>query len=300
MILGIDIGGTNIKFGVTDENFNVVKKLTLPTNAHLGIDCVVNTVLEGAKLLMNDVPYNKIGIGTLGKIDCERGLLVSSANIPYHNTPIVKILSDALRTPVILGNDASCATIAEAYAGHGKQYKNFVMLTLGTGVGGGIVIDGKPYRGAHGMAGEFGHISVNINGDMCRCGMRGCLENYASVSALIKMTKDVARKHEDSLLANRIRTHGLDGKTAFDAQSNGCPIAKEVIREFTSNIALGLINYQRIFDPDAIVLGGAITAEGDALLTPIKEAANLPCPVLISALGADVGIIGAAVLATID
>ena len=114
------------------------------------------------------------------------------------------------------------------------------------------------------------------------------------------MTKDAAQKHADSILANRIRTHGLDGKTDFDAQSNGCPVAKDVVKDFTSNIALGLINYQRIFDPEAIVLGGAITAEGDALLTPIKEAANLPCPVLISALGADTGIIGAAVFATID
>lgn len=296
MILGIDVGGTNIKFGVTDDELNIVNRLTLPTNAHLGIDSVINTVISGAKRLMDETPYERIGLGTPGKIDYERGLLVSSANIPYDNTPIVKILGETLGVPVFIGNDANCATIAEARAGHGRIYKSFVMLTIGTGIGGGIVINGEPYLGMTKSAGELGHVSVNLDGELCRCGIRGCFEGYASVSALVKTAEYAAKQNEDSLLAKRITECGLNGKAVFDASELGCSVADEVIDKFINNLALGIINYQRIFDPEAIVLGGAITASADRLLKPLIKAANIPCPILISALGTDTGIIGAAAL----
>lgn len=299
MILGIDVGGTNIKFGVTDDELNIVNRLTLPTNAHRGIDNVVNTIIYGAKQLMDATPYEKIGLGTPGGIDYERGLLISSANIPYDNTPIVKILGEALGVPVFIGNDANCATIAEARAGHGKSYKSFVMLTIGTGIGGGIVINGEPYLGATKSAGELGHVSIKLDGEICRCGIRGCFESYASVSALVKMAECATKEHESSLLAEKIAECGLNGKTVFDASKLGCPVADEVIDEFINNLALGIINYQRIFDPEAIVLGGAITASSDRLLKPLINAANVPCPILISALGTDTGIIGAAALTTV-
>ena len=299
MILGIDVGGTNIKFGVTDDELNIVNRLTLPTNAHLGIDSVVNTIISGAKQLMDATPYEKIGLGTPGGIDYERGLLISSANIPYDNTPIVKILGEAIGVPVFIGNDANCATIAEACAGHGKSYKSFVMLTIGTGIGGGIVINGEPYLGATKSAGEFGHVSIKLDGEICRCGIRGCFESYASVSALVKMAECAAKAHESSLLAEKIAECGLNGKAVFDASKLGCPVADEVIDEFINNLALGIINYKRIFDPEAIVLGGAITASSDRLLKPLIKAANVHCPILISALGTDTGIIGAAALTTV-
>ena len=296
MTLGIDIGGTNVKLGVIDSDFSVVKKLTLKTGAHLGIDAVVATVLAGARELIEEFPIDGIGLGTPGEIDFERGLLVSSANLPYDNTPIVKILTDAFGIPVRIGNDATCAVIGEAYAGYGREYRNFVMLTLGTGVGGGIVIDGKPYMGKHGAAGELGHVSVRADGELCRCGLRGCFESYASVSALIRMTDDAAKKSPDSLLMREMEKGGLDGKTAFAAAELGCPVATAVIDEYIKNVALGLKNYQRIFDPEAIILAGAITAEGDRLLEPLVREAAIPCPICISALGADTGIIGAAAL----
>ena len=296
MILGIDVGGTNIKFGVTDDEFNVVNRLTLPTNAHLGIESVLDTIVTGAKRLMSETPYEKIGLGTPGGIDYERGTLISSANIPYDNTPIVKILEDAIGVPVSIGNDATCATIAEARAGHGKTYKSFIMLTVGTGIGGGIVINGEPHLGMHRAAGEFGHVSVKLDGETCRCGIKGCFESYASVSALVKMAKRAVQKQESSLLAAKIAELGSNGKAIFEASELGCPVADLVIDEFINNLALGIINYQRIFDPEAIVLGGAITASGDRLLQPLIETANVPCPILISALGTDTGIIGAAAL----
>ena len=296
MTLGIDIGGTNVKLGVVDRDLRVVKKLTVKTEAHLGIDAVISNILAGARALAGEFPIDGIGLGSPGEIDFERGLLVSSANLPYNNTPIVKILSDAFDVPVRIGNDATCAVIGEAYAGYGRQYKNFIMLTLGTGIGGGIVIDGRPYTGKHGAAGELGHVTVKTDGELCRCGLRGCFESYASVSALIRMTDDAAGANPDSLLAREIEKNGLDGRAAFSAAVQGCSIASAVIDEYVKNVALGIKNYQRIFDPEAIILAGAITAEGDRLLSPLVAECDIPCKVLISALGADTGIIGAAAL----
>ena len=296
MTLGIDIGGTNVKLGVVDSDLHVVKRLTVKTEAHLGIDAVISNILAGARAIASEFSIDGIGLGSPGEIDFERGLLVSSANLPYNNTPIVDILTDAFGVPVRIGNDATCAVIGEAYAGYGREYRNFVMLTLGTGIGGGIVIDGKPYMGKHGAAGELGHVSVRADGEPCRCGLRGCFESYASVSALIKMTDNAAGANPDSLLMMEMEKGGLDGKTAFAAAEHGCPVATAVIDEYIKNVALGLKNYQRIFDPEAIILAGAITAEGDRLLAPLIAECNVPCPIHISALGADTGIIGAAAL----
>ena len=299
MTLGIDVGGTNVKLGVIDDELRVIKKLTLKTNAHLGIDAVISTILSGIEQLISEFPIDGIGLGTPGEIDFERGLLVSSANLPYDNTPIVRILTENFDIPVKICNDATCAVIGEAYAGYGRQYKDFVMLTLGTGIGGGIVIDGKPYVGKRGAAGELGHVTVKSDGELCRCGFRGCFESYASVSALIKMTENAARSNPDSLLAREIGKGDLDGKAVFTAASLGCKVAEDVIAEYIKNVALGIKNYQRIFDPEAIILAGAITAEGDRLLTPLIAECAIPCPIHISALGADTGIIGAAAMLSV-
>ena len=171
------------------------------------------------------------------------------------------------------------------------------MLTLGTGVGGGIVIDGKPYLGAHGAAGEFGHVSVKLDGNSCRCGLCGCFEDYASVTALIRMTEKAVKLNPNSTLSAIASRYGVSGKTAFSAANEGCPIAETVIDKYLDYLAIGIKNYVRIFDPEAVVLGGAITKEGDPLLSPLIKKAEISLPILISALSENAGVIGAAALA---
>ena len=297
MKIGVDIGGTNVKLAVVNEGYDIKSTLTIPTEAHLGIDKVMSNLLSGIERVMDGFECHAIGIGTPGDVDFERGIVRSAGNLPYNNTPISEIVRKRFGIPVLLGNDASCAVLAEARAGLGKKYKNFIMLTLGTGVGGGIVIDGKPYLGAHGAAGEFGHVSIQYDGELCRCGLRGCFENFASVSALIKMTREAAKENRDTILTSVIESAGLNGKTAFLAKEKGSHTASEVIDKYLDNLALGIKNYSRIFDSEAVILAGAITKESDALLTPLTEQAGISVPILISALGKNAGVIGAAALA---
>lgn len=297
MIVGVDIGGTNIKLGLVNEKYELIKSLTVPTEAHLGIERVMSNIISGIESVNDCDECQKIGVGTPGNIDLQNGIVRSSGNLPYNNTPISKIIFERFGVPVLIGNDASCAMLAEVHAGHGKKYKDFIMLTLGTGVGGGIVIGGNPYLGAHGAAGEFGHVSVKLDGELCRCGLRGCFEHYASVTALIKLTRKAVEKYENSLLFDIARRDGISGKTAFLAAHEGCTVGAAVVDEYLNYLALGIRNYARIFDPEAIILGGAITKEGNALLAPLAEKVDITTPILISALGTDAGVIGAAALA---
>lgn len=297
MYIGVDIGGTDVKVGVMNEAYELERELTVPTEAHLGIERVLSNIVSGIAAVSEGCLCKAIGIGTPGDIDFQNGIVRSSANLPYNNTPIVDFLHKKFGLPVRIGNDASCAVMAEAYAGHGRKYKNFIMLTLGTGVGGGIVIGGEPYLGAHGAAGEFGHVSVKFDGELCRCGLPGCFEDFSSVSALIKMTKEAVLTSGDSILATAAYTVGLNGKTAFVAKKSGSRAAEAVIDKYLDYLALGIKNYSRIFDPEAIILAGAITKEGDALLSPLREKANVSAPIIVSALGKSAGVIGAAALA---
>ena len=176
MVLGIDIGGTNIKFGVAGENYNIIKSYCIPTEKDRGDKYLVNTIIQKAKEIYDEFPYEKIGVGTPGTVDFENGICVKGSNLPYNNTPIKEMIEKELKIESVIANDATCAICGELYAGVGKQYKNFIMLTLGTGVGGGIVIDGKPFFGTDGGAGEFGHIIIDFGGEKCGCGQRGCYE----------------------------------------------------------------------------------------------------------------------------
>lgn len=296
MVLGVDIGGTNIKFGVIDENYNIVESKLIPTVTEFGDKKIVDDIIETAQEFKNEYSITRIGIGTPGTVDYEKGICIRASSLPYKNTPIVKMVEEKLCIPVKLANDASCAVCGELYAGNGQKYKNIVMLTLGTGVGGGIIIDNKPYFGARGGAGELGHIIIKSDGAECKCGQRGCLEQYASVTALIKATEEAAFKNPESKLAELCKDR-VSGKTLFDALNKDCPIAEEVLDDYLTYLAVGITSIIRIFQPDAVVLGGAITNEGDGLLKPLRKKVVLPADIVISELKNDAGIIGAAAMA---
>lgn len=296
MFLGIDIGGTAIKFGIVDENYNIIKKYSIPTEKDKGDIHLVNTIIQKAKEIYDELPFEKIGVGTPGTVDFKNGICVKGSNLPYNNTPIKEMIEKELKIKTVIANDASCAICGELYAGIGQKYNNIIMLTLGTGVGGGIIIDNKPYFGTRGGAGELGHIVIKSDGLECKCGQRGCLEQYASVTALIKMTEEAVIKNPNSKLSE-IATEGVSGKTVFSAIKEGCSVAEKVLDEYLEYLSIGITSFIRIFQPDAIVLGGAITNEGDSLLNPLKKKVVLPADIIISKLKNDAGVIGAAAMA---
>ena len=292
MFLGIDIGGTNTKFGVLDENYNILKKDSIPTGARRSADEVLDDIIKKADELCGEFDVEAIGMGCAGRVDQRRGVLERASNLPFRDTPVAAIVERALGKRTTLANDARCAVCGELYAGAGKNYDNFVMMTLGTGVGGGIVINKKMYFGKHGGAGEIGHVTIDQNGIPCRCGQVGCLEHYASVTALIRQTNEAVQVHPESLLA-KLAERGVSGRTAFDAMRQGCPIGAEVVDRYIGYIAIGATNVIRMLQPDAIVIGGAISNEGDALLSPLREKVRQRCELLTSSLKNDAGIVGA-------
>jgi len=295
MILGIDIGGTNIKLGVVDANYNVVRKVSIETPKQKDDKGMIYEIISTAKTIYDEIPFKCIGIGSPGEIDVKNGICISAGNLPYDNTPIVRMFEEVFKMPVSLQNDGVSAMLGELYAGAGRDYDDFVMITLGTGIGGGIVINKKPHMGATNLAGEFGHLTINYDGPKCVCGGVGCFEMYASVTALINQTKKAIEQYPDSILA-QIGRNQVTGKTVFEAKKLGCIVAEKVVSKYIEYIAYGIGNILWSFDPQAIILGGAISNEGDNLLIPLQE--KLPpyfkTKIEISNLGNDAGIIGAA------
>ena len=296
MYLGIDIGGTNVKFGVIDESYNIIKKYSIPTDAERDADEVSGDIIRKALEIVAEYPVELVGIGCPGRIDMETGVCISAGNLPFKNYPLRQTVEDALGIRTRLGNDARCAVFGELYAGAGRECDNFVIITLGTGVGGGIVINKKPYLGRAGGAGEIGHIMVDINGKPCKCGQVGCLEHYASVTALIEQTREAIKKHPDSILA-RMCEDRVSGRSAFEAKRAGCPIGAEVVDKYIGYVAVGVVNASRMLQPDLVIIGGAISKEGDELIIPLREKVGPRHPVAASELCNDAGLIGAVAMA---
>lgn len=296
MILGIDIGGTGIKFGVVDQDYRIVKSCAIPTGAHRAVTAIIDDIIATAKQLRTEYDFDRIGIGTPGDIDSENGVCKRAGNLPYDNTPVVQMISEALELPVYIANDATAALYGEIYAGAGKDYQNIIMLTLGTGVGGGIAIHGKPYLGSKGYGGELGHMVIKYDGLPCPCGLRGCLEQYASVTALIRQAKEAAAAHPASLLA-QMAGENFSARDIFTAKLKGCPVAAAVIEQYAEYVAIGINSFENIFQPEAYIIGGAISNQEENLLSPIRKKLDKPAVLLTSALKNDAGIIGAAVVA---
>lgn len=295
MSLGVDIGGTSVKFGVVDGFNNIVYKDSIPTHKDNPAEAIIDNIAEKCKEIIGKFPISSLGVGTPGTIDFENKT-VSAANLPFKNTPIVKILEKKLKLPVYINNDANCAALGEAMAGEGKDVKNMVMVTLGTGIGGGIIIDKKIYMGG-GEAGEIGHMCIDADGKKCACGSVGCWERYASATALIELTEEAAKENPESILAKMVEENLFaDGKTVFNAIAEGCPIAQAVLDKYIGYLAIGIKNIVNVFSPDTIVLSGGLSEAGKALSAPLVEKLGSNVKIKISRLGNDAGIIGAALL----
>ncbi|MBO5418158.1 MAG: ROK family protein [Clostridia bacterium] len=311
--IGIDLGGINIAAGLVTEDGRLVAKKSVPTvqpgdTAESITERMCGLVLD--ILSENNVGEDNvrsIGIGCPGAVDAENGIIVLTPNLPYKNFDVRKVFGKKMNIPVYLENDANCAVLGEVVSGAAKNYKTAIAVTLGTGVGGGIIIDGKIYNGFNCAAGELGHMITHRNGRQCNCGRKGCFEAYASATALIKDTKEAALKNPDSML-NELCAGDIDkinGKTAFDGKRAGDKVATQVVENYIEELGEGIINYINIFQPEIILIGGGISNEGEYLLEPLREyvfrysyGSNMLPRTKIerAALKNDAGIIGAAML----
>ncbi len=311
MYLGIDLGGTNIAVGLVDPQCKILAQGSRPTNAPRSCGEIARDmaelcqeITESAGFSMKDI--QGIGIGTPGSIDSQKGVVVYANNLDWHHAPLAEELNRYFPgMPVAVENDANAAAYGE-YMATGGTADSFVAVTLGTGVGGGIILNKKIFRGFNGAAGELGHVTLIHNGEPCTCGKKGCWESYASVTALIGQTKEAIAKNPDSLMAkSALETGKVNGRTAFDAAKAGDSVAQAVVDQYISYIADGVVSMVNIFEPEILVIGGGISAEGEYLMAPIRKhvaeyaySKGLPQTDLrIASLANDAGIIGAAMAA---
>jgi len=311
--VGVDLGGTNIAVGVVDDNFNIIGRGKMKTNAPRDAKLIFDDIATAVKMAVEDAnlrlfDIESIGIGTPGSVNKELGMIDYANNLAFDHVPAKALLSASLGIDKIyIDNDANCAALGEALAGAGKDKNSFVAITLGTGVGSGIVIDGKLVNGCNYAAGEMGHMVIAMDGEQCNCGRRGCWERYASATALIAQTKDAMKKDVDSIMWDLVDNNiaRVSGRTAFDAMRKGDATAKSVVDTYIRYIAVGLVNVINALQPDVICIGGGISHEKDNLLVPLRKHVSrgrysiysdnqteLCCAVL----GNDAGIIGAALL----
>ena len=305
--IGIDLGGTNIAVGVVDDHHRIVAEAGLPAGAHRPAEQVVADMCRAVELALDKAGLTpadcaSIGVGTPGTCDPERGVVVCAYNLNWFDVPVCRMLTEHFGLPARLSNDANCAALAETVAGAAVGCRNMMLITLGTGVGVGIIVDGKLFSGMGGAGGEPGHSLLVLDGEPCTCGRRGCWEVYASATALIRQGREAAAAHPESLLN---RYTALTGRDVFDAADAGDAAAQAVLEQYYVYVAAGVTNLVNILSPEMVLIGGGISRQGERLLAPIRRyvAANCfggeerPQPVIQAAkLGNEAGIIGAAAL----
>lgn len=305
--IGIDLGGTNIAAGVVDEGQHIVAEVSLPTGAERPAEAVVADICRAAEKAMEKAGITaahcaSVGIGSPGTCDSANGVVVRAYNLGWFNVPVCSMVTARLGLPCRLSNDANCAALAETVAGGAVGCRNMILITLGTGVGGGIIIGGKIYDGMRGAGAELGHTLLVMDGEPCTCGRRGCWEAYSSATALIRQACQAAARHPDSLLA---RLADVNGKTVFDAADRGDETARAVVDRYCDYLGAGLVNIVNALAPEVILIGGGISRQGERLLAPVRRYVERNCfggkdgavPVIAPAkLGNEAGIIGAAAL----
>ncbi len=295
--IGVDIGGTSVKLAVVDENYKVFDKMRIPTGKNITADYLINEIIESCRVLMAKYNVVSVGIGSAGQIDPVNGVVIRAGNLPFRNEPVAVKISDSLGIPAFIDNDGTCALIGEKTAGACKGFDDAVIITIGTGIGGAIMMNDRMIRGHNFRAGELGHFVIDRNGEECDCGLHGCFEQYASASALIRQTRAAAEQNPESVLA-KLCENGIDGKTAFDAKEQGCPVATAVLDEYGHIIADGINSLVYIFQPQMIVLSGGIANQGESLLNLFRHRLLTDIKVATTSLDGNGGIIGAALLGT--
>lgn len=309
--VGVDLGGTFIKAGLVDDNGKILHKSKVPTRSVMGAETVVSDMGDQILSLLKDNGYTLddvrgIGVGSPGAIDSAHGIVNYSNNLRWKDVALGPMLEKKVGKPVKVSNDANVAALGETVFGVAKGYSDTVLLTLGTGVGGGIIIGGKLFEGNESKGAELGHSVIVAGGEPCTCGRRGCLEAYASATALIRETKKAMQRDTSSAMWNFAGSlDKVDGRTAFECAKQGDPAATEVVNNYLYYLCEGILNYCNVFRPQAVILGGGVCAQGEYLLNRVREivvANNYgfegtpKVDLLIASLGNDAGLVGAASL----
>jgi glucokinase len=309
--IGIDLGGTNIVAGVVDKNYNIIAKAKRKTRVPRPADEIIRDMaqasleaVESAGLSIDDIEL--VGVGSPGTCNPDTGIIEYANNMKFENLPLRDKLGAILKKDVYIENDANAAALGEALAGAAKGAQSCVCITLGTGVGGGIIIDGRIYGGFNFAGAELGHTVIVVDGYPCTCGRNGCWESYASATALIRQTREAMRNNPGSAMWEVAGSlDNVDGRTAFDAMRKGNAAAKEVVDNYIKYVACGLTNVVNIFQPEILCIGGGICKEGDTLLIPLEEHikreryskfSSHQTRLCVAQLGNDAGVIGAAFL----
>lgn len=310
--IGVDLGGTNIAVGLVNEKMEIVKKTSAPTRAERSAEAIAEDIAALCRGLCRQQGIEprelvSVGIAAPGIANGDSGVVEYCCNLPFRRFPLAEEVARRLGVErVKIANDANAAALGEAVAGAAKGAKDSVMITLGTGVGGGIILNGRIYDGFNHAGGELGHMVIEKDGALCGCGRRGCWEAYSSATALVRMTKE---KIEECHAAGRetlmAKAERISGRTACDAMRKGDEAAKEVYDRYVSYLACGLTNMINIFRPQVISLGGGVSGEGQSLidaLLPLVRKEQYGGEVVentelrIALLGNDAGLIGAAML----
>lgn len=309
--IGIDLGGTNIVAGVVNEKYEIIAKESIPTAIPRPAEAIIVDMARASELAIAKAgitlaDVESVGVGTPGTANKATGIIEYSNNLQFDNVPMVEMLEKLLCKKVYIENDANAAAFGEYLAGAGKGYDSLVAITLGTGVGGGVITDGKILTGFSYAGAELGHMVIVAHGRKCTCGRDGCFESYCSATGLINMTKEAMEADKSSKMWEISEKEGkVSGRTAFDGMRAGDATAMGVVDEYIDYLGIGIANIINIFQPHVLCIGGGICKEGDTLIKPLIEkvtpqtyarSESNRTKIITAELGNDAGVIGAALL----
>lgn len=308
--IGIDVGGTNVKIALVNEKGRIIYSNSIPTRAEMGYEYTIGNMKEAIKILLTEtkstpVDIEGMGFGFPGQIDCQKGIVRLAPNIPgWVDVPIANIMEEEFSIPTRVDNDVRCAALGELNFGAGVGCENLICITVGTGIGSGLIINGKLVRGASNAAGEIGHIKLDIQGGpLCGCGDRGCLEAFASGPSIVALAEDYI-KGGKSTKYRELANPEITPYIVSEAAKQGDPVAKRIFTIVGEYIGVGLASVVNLLNPEKIIIGGGVAAAGDILMNPIKETlvkrampiAGAAVEVVPAQLGNTAGVIGASLL----
>ena len=309
--IGIDVGGTGIQFGAIDESMNILAEKSIPTTTSVSFSEQVARIADAVVATASAAGFSadqidRIGVGIPGISDPVTGDIVKCPNMGWFHVPFRQEFMKHLSVPLYIENDANVAALAESAAGVSAGTSSSVFITIGTGIGSGIILNGRIWNGFHGIGGELGHVIFGLNGVPCTCGNHGCLERYCSATALIRMGREAVALQPDSLILRSVGNDltRIEARTVIDAARENDPVAVEVYGRWISQLAQAIAGVVNLLDPEVIVLGGGVSKAGDFLLNPLRSEfrkyvlySDQPLPDLrIAVLGSKAGIIGASML----
>ena len=311
--IGIDVGGTNVKIALVDDNGKIIYSNSVPTYAKMGYEYTVNNIKQAIRDLMKETNTTTsyiegIGFDFPGQVDCKTGVVKLAPNIPgWVNVPIAQMIEDEFHIPTRIDNDVRCAALGELKFGAGKGCENFICITVGTGIGSGIVINGKVVRGATNAAGELGHIKLQMNGGpICGCGDTGCLEAFASGPAIVAMAQEYIKGGKSTKFREMAAAEGgeITPYMVAKAAEEGDPVAKRIFEIVGEYIGIGLTSVINLLNPEKVIIGGGVAESGELLLAPIRKTikeramvvAGNAVEIVPAQLGNSAGVIGASML----